>query len=41
MLNHIEKLHSEKIADLSIEERSEMAAKLELKIKSRLVPKTF
>ena len=41
MLNHIEKLHSEKIANLSIEERSEMAAKLELKIKSRLVPKTF
>jgi predicted small metal-binding protein len=33
MLNHIEKLHSEKIANLSIEERSEMAAKLELKIK--------
>ena len=33
MLNHIEKLHSEKIADLSIKERSEMAAKLELKIK--------
>ena len=33
MLDHITKLHSEKIADLSIDERSEMAAKLELKIK--------
>lgn len=33
MLDHIAKLHSDKIKDLSIEERSEMATKLELKIK--------